>query len=99
MSQPVLVRVGMGIGIMCTILAAVMILFQIQPAIGAFLALIAGLGFTIGTAAEVVQKWEQFEYRSHPIWLSGIRFVFTLLGACFAPWLVIAIITLIRRML
>jgi hypothetical protein len=99
MSQPQLVRVGMFIGVVSTILAVVLILLRLQPAIGAVLALIAGLAFTIGTAAELVQKMPQFQRSADPPWLTGIRFVFTLLGACFAPWLILALITIVQRLL
>jgi len=99
MSQPQLVRAGMFIGVVSTIPAVLLIILRIQPAIGAVLALIAGLAFTIGTAAELVRKMPQFQRSADPPWLTGIRFVFTLMGACVAPWLILAIITIVQRLL
>ncbi len=86
---------GMVVGVIGTLLAVGLILFDIQAKLGILLALLAGLGFSIGTGVEIYTTWPAYSHTSAPLWQTGLRLVFTLLGACFAPWLVIGLLALI----
>lgn len=92
-------RMSMLGGLVCTALMALLFIRGMRSAVWGSLALGAGAALAVGAAAEIVQKWEQFQRSPDPLWMTGIRFVFTLLGACFAPWLVLGILGLIQSLL
>ena len=90
-----IVRGGMAIGVVGTLLAASLILLDMQAKLGVLLALLAGLGFSVGTGVEIYTTWPAYRQSAAPPWQTGLRLVFTLLGACFAPWLVIGLLALV----
>lgn len=99
MQQQTIVRVGTIAGMLLTALTALLFFTGVRPAVWVVVAFLGGIALTIGAALEIVQKWDKFQRSPDPVWLTGIRFVFTLLGACFAPWLVIGILAVLRRLL